>query len=324
MSLTGRYPHVGYAPKLQVTRLGVEVTDGVITIVSDEAASPALGFGLCTDQNLPWETTRDRWKYFESLGFDSLWDCDHYQQPSRPNGPYFEGWTLLAALAAEVPRVRIGVLVSCNTFRHPALLAKMAATVDHISAGRLEVGLGAGWFAPEHEAFGIDFPPPPELVARYREAVQVVDLLLRQEITTFDGQYYQLNEAPFRPAPVQKPRPPLTLGAHGPKMLKVVAEYADRWNSHGSVGEMKDRNEILTEHCLSIGREPASIVRSLYGWASLMPADPWSSVDAFEEVVGAYREVGINEFIIDAPGEEQFGALEQVASSVIPRLRNAG
>jgi alkanesulfonate monooxygenase SsuD/methylene tetrahydromethanopterin reductase-like flavin-dependent oxidoreductase (luciferase family) len=306
-----------------VTRFAAGLLDGVSIIVANEVAPQALGFGLCTDQNLPWETTCDRWKYFESLGFDSLWDCDHFQQPSRPNGPYFEGWTLLAALAADVPRVRIGVLVSCNTFRHPALLAKMAATIDHISAGRLEVGMGAGWFVPEHEAFGIDFPSPPELVARYREAVQVVDLLLKQEITTFAGQYYQLNEAPFRPSPVQKPRPPLTLGAHGPKMLKVVAEFADRWNSHGSVVEMKERNEVLTEHCLAIGREPGSIVRSLYGWASLMPADPWSSVNAFEEVVGAYREAGMNEFIIDSPGEEQFGVLEKVASSVIPRLRTA-
>jgi F420-dependent oxidoreductase-like protein len=282
-----------------------------------------IGFGLCTDQNLPWETIRDRWKYFEELGFDSLWDCDHYQQPSRPHGPYFEGWTLLAALAAETSRVRIGVLVSCNTFRHPPLLAKQAATVDHVSNGRLELGLGAGWFAPEHEAFGLDFPSTAELVARYREAVQVIDLLLRQDVTTFDGTYYKLNEALFRPGPVQKPRPPLTLGAHGPKMLRIVAEYADRWNSHGSVDEMRQRNEVLVEHCEAIGRHPESIVRSLYGWASLMPADPWSSVTAFEEVVGAYREVGINEFIIDAPGEEQFGVLEKVVADAIPRLRFA-
>jgi alkanesulfonate monooxygenase SsuD/methylene tetrahydromethanopterin reductase-like flavin-dependent oxidoreductase (luciferase family) len=292
--------------------------------VPDATARPSLGFGLCTDQNLPWETLRDRWKYFEELGFDSLWDCDHYQQPSRPQGPYFEGWTLLAALAAETSRVRIGVLVSCNTFRHPALLAKQAATVDHVSNGRLEVGIGAGWYVPEHEAFGIDFPSPAELVARYGEAVAVVDLLLRQDVTSFDGKHYHLKEATFRPRPVQQPRPPLTLGAHGPKMLGIVAKYADRWNSHGSVAEMKTRNEILDDHCAAIGRHPAAVIRSLYGWASLMPADPWSSVTAFEEVIGAYRDVGINEFIIDAPGAEQFGVLEQVATDVIPRLRSTG
>jgi F420-dependent oxidoreductase-like protein len=291
--------------------------------VPDTTITKTIGFGLCTDQNLSWDTTRERWKYFEELGFDSLWDCDHYQQPSRPQGPYFEGWTLLAALAAETSRVRIGVLVSCNTFRHPPLLAKQATTVDHISNGRLELGLGAGWFEPEHKAFGLDFPDAPELVARYREAVQVVDLLLRQDVTTFDGQFYKLCEAPFRPAPVQKPRPPLTLGAHKSKMLRIVAEYADRWNSHGSVAEMKERNDILDEHCEEIGRHPDTITRSLYGWTSLLPADPWSSTNAFEEVVGAYREAGINEFIIDAPGPDQFDTLERVAANVIPRLRSA-
>ena len=283
--------------------------------------SRGLGFGLCTDQNLSWETTVERWKLFEELGFDSVWDCDHFQQPSRPQGPYFEGWTLLAALAARTSRIRLGVLVSCNTFRHPALLAKEAATVDHVSGGRLELGLGAGWYEPEHHAFGLDFPSTPELVGRFREAVEIVDLLLRQDVTTYDGRYYQLLDAPFRPAPVQKPRPPLTLGAHGPKMLAVVARYADRWNSHGSVEEMGQRNAILDEHCAAIGRDPRSIIRSLYGWAKLMPADPWQSVDAFEHVIGAYREVGINEFIIDAPGEDRFDILERVASDAIPHLR---
>jgi alkanesulfonate monooxygenase SsuD/methylene tetrahydromethanopterin reductase-like flavin-dependent oxidoreductase (luciferase family) len=274
----------------------------------------SLQFGLCTDQNLTWDETVKRWKLFERFGFDSLWDCDHYQQPSRPHGPYFEGWTLLAALAAQTTTVRIGVLVSCNTFRHPALLAKQAVTVDHISNGRLELGLGAGWFRPEHDNFGIPFPEPAELVARFREAVEVVDLLLRQD-------YYQLAEAPFRPAPVQKPRPPLTLGAHRSKMLRIVAEYADRWNSHGTVEELRERNKILDQHCADIGREPGTIIRSLYGWAALMPADPWESVEAFQEVVGRYREAGINEFIIDAPGPDRFEMLERIANDVIPGLR---
>ncbi|MEA2582101.1 MAG: hypothetical protein QOF33_186 [Thermomicrobiales bacterium] len=287
------------------------------------ATTSGLGFGICTDQNLPWQTLVDRWRLFEELGFDSVWDCDHFQQPSRPQGPYFEGWTLLAALAAQTTRIRIGVLVSCNTFRHPALLAKEAVTVDHISDGRLELGIGAGWYVPEHETFGLDFPPTPELVGRFREAVEIVDLLMRQDVTSYQGQYYQLDEAPFRPGPIQKPRPPLTLGAHGPKMLRIVAEYADRWNSHGSVGEIAQRNAILDEHCSAIGRDPQAIIRSLYGWSTLLPADPWQSVDAFDEVVGRYREVGINEFIIDAPGDDQLDVLERVAADALPRLRAA-
>jgi F420-dependent oxidoreductase-like protein len=280
-----------------------------------------LQFGLCTDQNLTWDQTVERWQFFDRIGFDSAWDCDHFQQPSRPQGPYFEGWTLLAALAAQTSRIRIGVLVTSNTFRHPALLAKQAVTVDHISNGRLELGLGAGWFVPEHENFGIPFPEPAELVGRFRESVQIIDLLLRQDVTTFDGAYYQIKDAPFRPGPVQKPRPPLTLGAHRSKMLRVVAEYADRWNSHGTVDELRERNAILDDHCVAIGRDPNEIIRSLYGWAALMPADPWDSVDAFQEVVGRYKEAGINEFIIDAPDTDRFDLLERIATEVIPALR---
>jgi len=284
-----------------------------------------LRFGICTDQNLPFDTLVERWQYFEQLGFDSAWDCDHFNQPSRPDGPYFEGWTLLAALAARTERIRVGVLVSSNTFRHPALIAQQAVTLDHISNGRLELGFGAGWFVPEHERFGIAFPPPRERVDEFYEAVQVVDSLLRNETTTFAGKYYRLDGAYVRPAPVQQPRPPLTLGAHRRRMLRICAEYADSWNSFGTVDEMRERNELLDEHCAAIGRDPGEITRSFYGWAAQMGEqglpDPWESTDAFEDVVGRYAEVGVNEFVIDQPSPEQFGVLEQVAADVLPRLR---
>ena len=248
-----------------------------------------MRFGIVTDQNQPWASLVERWRLFEQLGFDSVWDCDHYIQPSRPTGPYFEGWTLLAGLAARTERIRVGVLVSSNTFRHPALLAKEAVTVDHISNGRLELGLGAGWYVPEHEKFGLDFPSPAELVGRFREAVEIVDGLLRNEVTSYQGRYYQLREAPFRPGPVQRPRPPLTIGAKGPRMLEIVARHADAWNSSGTVDEVRERNRILDERCAAIGRDPGEIVRSLYGWAALMPSDPWASPDAFADMVGRYR-----------------------------------
>ncbi len=279
-----------------------------------------LSFGICTDQNMDWPTTVERWRYFEDLGFDSLWDCDHYDQPSRPGGPYFEGWTLLAGLAAVTERVRIGVLVSSNTFRDPWLVAKEAVTIDHISNGRLEVGIGAGWFVPEHEAFGMEFLPAGQRVDQFREAVQIIDSQLRNEETTFEGEYYQLKDAPCRPRPVQLPRPPLTIGAHQTRMLRIVAEYADRWNSSGPAEDLRARNEILDAHCAELGRGPDEISRSVYGWAAIMPSDPWESVDAFEHVVGEYREAGINEFIIDQPPIEQFPVLEKVATGVIPRL----
>jgi alkanesulfonate monooxygenase SsuD/methylene tetrahydromethanopterin reductase-like flavin-dependent oxidoreductase (luciferase family) len=280
----------------------------------------ALRFGLLTDQNLPWATLLERWQLFEQLGFDSAWDGDHFNQPSRPTGPYFEGWTLLAGLAVRTARIRVGVMVSCNNFRHPGLLAQQAVTVDHLSGGRLEVGMGAGWFVPEHERMGIPFPPPGELVDRFEEAVQIVDGLLRNETTTFAGRHYQVTGAYVRPGPLQRPRPPLTIAAHKRRMLAITARFADRWNSYGTVQEMRERNQVLDEECARVGRDPAAISRSFYGWATLMPADPWSSVAAFEDMVGRYREAGVNEFIIDQPREDQLPVMERIADE-LPRLR---
>jgi F420-dependent oxidoreductase-like protein len=280
-----------------------------------------LRFGLCTDQNMTWAKTRERWQLFERLGFDSAWDCDHFVQPSRPDGPYLEAWTLLAALAACTERIRVGTLVSSNTFRHPALLAKQAVTVDHVSGGRLELGFGAGWYEPEHQMYGLAFPPRGELVDRFEEALQVVDSLLRNEFTSYEGTHYRLRDAAFRPGPVQRPRPPLTLGAHGPRMLRIVARYGDAWNSHGTPEEIRSRNAILDEACGEIGRNPSEVVRSLYYWVPRSAADPWSSTDAFLDVVGRYGEVGIEEFILDHPRDEQLDVLERLAADVIPRLR---
>ena len=278
-------------------------------------------FGIVRNQNLPWNTLLRHVRTFEELGFDSVWNCDHFQRPSIPDAPYLEGWTSLAALAALTSRVRIGTLVSSNTFRHPSLLAKQAVTVDHVSNGRLELGIGTGWYEPEHQRFGLPFPPPPELVARFGEAVELIDLLLRQDVTTYEGRYYQMREAPFRPAPLQRPRPPLTLGAHGPKMLGIVARYADRWNSFGTVEEIRDRNLLLDELCAKAGRDGDAIIRSLYGWTLKLGVDPWESTEAFEDVAGRYGEVGVTEFLMEAPPEEEFGVLERVALDVLPRLR---
>ena len=284
---------------------------------------PAVRFGIVIDQNLPWPTLVERWKLFEALGFDSVWDCDHFIQPSRPTGPYFEAWTLLAGLATVTQRVRIGVLVSSNTFRHPSLLAKQAVTVDHISGGRLDIGLGAGWYEPEHPMFGLDFWPPPERVDRFHEAVQLLDTWLTTETTSFDGRYYQLKAAPTRPRPVQQPRPPLVLAGHRPKMLRIIAQYADTWNSFGTVDEMRERNARLDDACRQLGRDPRCIARSLYGWASMLASDPWESLGAFRDMVGRYAEAGVNEFLVDQPRPEQQAVLERVAAEVLPSLREA-
>jgi len=168
--------------------------------------------------------------------------------------------------------------------------------------------------------FGIDFPPPAERVARFGEAVEIVDKLLRNDEITYRGRYYQLQEARFRPRPVQQPRPPLTLAGHRRKMLQIIAQYADTWNSFGTVDEMKARNDALNELCLANGRDPATIRRSLYCPTSMQPA-PWASVEAFNDIVGRYRDVGVQEFVLDRTNAKDFTVLERIATEAIPSLR---
>ena len=269
---------------------------------------------------MTWEKTVERWQLFERLGYESAWLCDHLVQPSRPEGPYLEAWTLLGALAAVTSKIRVGVLVTSNTFRYPQVLAKMAVTVDHISRGRLEVGLGAGWYEPEHTMFGIDFPETRELVSRFREAVQVVDLLTREDTSSFDGSFYRLRDARSRPGAVQKPRPPLVLGAFGPRMLKIVARYADTWNAFGTPAEMAERNQMLDDYCRQIGRDPQTLDRSLYYWVPKADDDPWASRDAFFSVLQPYVEAGMNQFILDQPEDDRIEMLEWAAAEALPKF----
>jgi alkanesulfonate monooxygenase SsuD/methylene tetrahydromethanopterin reductase-like flavin-dependent oxidoreductase (luciferase family) len=273
-------------------------------------------FGVQTPTQRPWPELAAQWAWLERLGLDSLWLADHYVPPFKLDGPIFEPWTLLAGLALATERIRCGVLVSCNTFRHPPLLAKEAVTVDHISGGRLEFGLGAGWFVPEHEMFGIPYPSNAELVGRFREAVEICHQLFTQDLTTYEGEYYQVREAPFRPAPVQQPRIPFTLGAHGPRMMRIVAQYADRWNSTGSMAEMRDRNRTLDEACADVGRDPGEILRShLYVPAILPEEHPWDSPVALRDFAGHLREIGIRESILQIPPGIDPAQVERIAEA---------
>lgn len=279
-------------------------------------------FGIQTIQHWTWDETRDRWAWFDDLGFDSLWLTDHFVRTAKPDSPYFEAWTLLSALAMVATRPRLGVLVSSNTFRHPALLAKQAVTLDHISGGRLELGLGAGWYVPEHEMFGLDFPPTRELVDRYEEALDLIDRYLRNDLTTFEGAHYSLNDAPNRPPPVQQPRIPFILGAHKPRMIRLAARYADSWNSRGTVEEIRERNALLDEACARQDRDPGEVKRSLlYVIAHMTDEDPWASVDAFTDFVGRFADAGIQEFIFQPPEPDRYDLLERIATDIIPTLR---
>lgn len=272
--------------------------------------------GVQTPTQRPWPELAEQWAWLERIGFDSLWLADHYVPPFKLDGPILEPWTLLAGLALVTERVRFGVLVSCNTFRHPPLLAKEAVTVDHISGGRLEFGLGAGWFVPEHEMFGIPFPANVELVGRFREAVEICHQLFTQDITTYEGTYYQVREAPFRPAPVQQPRIPFTLAAHGPRMMRIVAQYADRWNSTGTVIEMAERNRTLDEACAEVGRDPSQILRSHLYVPGILPEErPWDSPEALRDFMGRFGEVGIREAILQIPATYDPAHIERIAET---------
>jgi alkanesulfonate monooxygenase SsuD/methylene tetrahydromethanopterin reductase-like flavin-dependent oxidoreductase (luciferase family) len=279
-------------------------------------------FGMQTIQTWTWPETVERWQWFERLGFDSLWLTDHLTRTAAPGEPYLEAWTLLSALATKVERPRLGVLVSSNTFRHPSVLAKQAVTLDHISNGRLELGIGAGWFKTEHEMFGLEFPDTRELVARYAEALELLDQFLSNDTTTFHGKYYTLKDAPNRPPPIQQPRLPIMIGAHGPRMIDLASRYADTWNTRGTPQEVRERNDLMTECCLKHGRDPSAVKRSLLYVIAQMPEEkPWASTDAFVDFVGRFAESGIEEFILQPPEADEYGMVDRVANEIIPGLR---
>lgn len=281
----------------------------------------SLTFGIQTPPFHDWPTMTADWEWFEALGWDSIWIPDHFLPTFRRDLPFFESWTLLAALANVTKRVRLGVLVSCNTFRHPSLLAKQAVTVDHISGGRLEMGLGTGWVEFEHTMFGIEYPDNAERVSRFGEAVQVLDILLRNDVGNFSGAHYQLQQASFRPAPLQRPRPPFTLAAHGPKMLRLIAPYVDRWNSMGSPEEVGERGARLDEALTAAGRDPATVIKSVLYVPSVTPDEhPWDSTDAFVDFVCRYRENGVQDFIFQ-PASASRALIERVSGELLPALR---
>jgi F420-dependent oxidoreductase-like protein len=214
-------------------------------------------------QDTAWEPMRDVWIAGDDIElFSAGWNFDHFYpilQRDR-TGPCFEGWTMLAALAGVTRRVRLGVMVTGNPYRHPALLANMAASLDVISGGRLELGIGAGWNEEESAAYGIDLPPLRERFDRLEEACAVLDLLLTQETASFDGAHYRLRDARCEPKPVQRPRPPIVIGGGEKRTLRIAARWADQWNAPGATPEvLAHKMAVLHGHCADIGRDPAAI-----------------------------------------------------------------
>ena len=261
-----------------------------------------------------WSDLLSLTTHAEKTGWDGIWVADHFM-PNAPApadlGPTNEAWATIAALAASVPRVRIGTLVTGNTYRHPAVLAKAAATVDNISGGRLVLGLGSGWQENEHAGYGLPFYTVGNRLRRLEEACQVIKGLFSNERTNFAGKYYTLTDAPLNPKPVQNPLP-LLIGGGGEQLtLKIAATYADEWNVWGSPQVLAQKGAILEQHCAAIGRDPKTIRRSAQAMLTLTDdkvlADKMrgggrptivGNVAEVQEIVGAYRDAGVDELII--------------------------
>lgn len=286
------------------------------------------------------------WQRAEELGYDSAWLDDHfYGVATPPSDDSLECWTLMAALARETSRLRFGALVMCNSYRHPPLLAKMAASLDHISDGRLEFGLGAGWYEHEYRAYGYDFPAIGTRLEQLDEALQICKAMWREDRTNFSGRHYRVEKAWCNPKPVQQPHPPIMIGGGGEKvLLRLVAQHADRWNFGGSVEEFQRKVPILEGHCRAVGRDPAQIERSWFGNILIEPdaarleerlakraarghGDAYGlnvMIGTPEQIAARIREyiaVGVTHFIAMFGRVERLGATELFAREVMPVFR---
>jgi probable F420-dependent oxidoreductase len=261
-----------------------------------------------TNNTRPYEAIRAVAQQAESDGFDSIWLADHlfYRDPGTPTRGIWECWTMLSALAEATQRVEIGTLVVCNSFRHPAILAKMATTADEVSHGRLILGVGAGWNEPEYQAFGLPFD---HRVDRFEEAVQILGPLLREGHVDFAGQYYQAHNCEIVPRGPRAAGPPLLVGGEGPRMLKLTAQYADLWNTGymGPPDTMAERLAKIDAACREIGRDPATLdITALIGlWFPDLQAKQPSFLDTpltgtVQEIAAAmrgYAELGVQHII---------------------------
>ncbi|CAA9544142.1 MAG: Coenzyme F420-dependent oxidoreductase [uncultured Thermomicrobiales bacterium] len=279
----------------------------------------ALSVGIKTS---PQHTTYDAmlkvWQEAEQIpSIEHAWLFDHFAPiQGDVDGPCLEGWTVLAAFAAVTQRLRLGLMVTGNTYRHPAVLAKIAATVDVISGGRLDFGIGAGWNVYEHESMGIPLYKPGERIRRLDEACEVIKRLFTQPTVDFDGRYYQLADARSEPKPVHRPYPPFVIGGSGEQLtLRVVAKHADIWNyTGGSVDEFSHKIGVLHDHCAAVDRDPAEIVLS-YQYR-LRAEDLASSVSDVQRFVDA----GATHLVFVLPAPYPDGIVSRVAEEVIAKV----
>jgi F420-dependent oxidoreductase-like protein len=267
------------------------------------ANSQKLHFGIKTSQYIPYEDILRIWQEADALpAIEHAWLFDHPMPIGRadPSGPCLDGWTVLAALAAQTKRLRLGLMVASNVNQTPALLAKRAATVDIISHGRLEFGLGAGGVEREHTAYGTDLFPAGERIRRLGEACQIVRRMWTEPVVDFQGHYYQLTQTYCEPKPVQKPTPPIIIGGAGEQLtLRVVAQHADMWNFAGyantpaaTIDEYQHKSAFLDRYCAEIGRDPASLARSIQ-----IIFDPENAA-ATRQALRGFIAAGVTHFVL--------------------------
>ena len=274
-----------------------------------------MRLGLDVAQHhLDWGELLKRVRFAEETGFDGAWVFDHFQALyGYRRGPCMEAWALLAALGSSTERIRLGALVTGVTYRHPSILATQAVTVDHVSNGRLEMSLGAAWMEAEHLELGIPFPPLKERFERLEEAVQVVKLVMTTDGATFEGRHYRLGNATYLPRPVQRPHPPLWIGAGGPRQtIPIAARHADVWHTFGSPEDLRRKSAVLEEHAAKAGRDPGSIIKA----TDLSISEPWDEVRAKAEAI---RGLGFSYLVVDWP-TEGWDRVEEFVERVMPEL----
>jgi F420-dependent oxidoreductase-like protein len=295
--------------------------------------APTVRIGIQTGQdNVEWPHLLDFWRFLDrETAFHSVWTIDHFVPPTGADisGPCMEGWTALAAGAAATERLRVGCLVTGNTYRHPSVLAKMAATVDQISNGRLEFGIGAAWHEPEHRVYGIPFPSVKERQDRLEEAVQVIKLLFDAEgPVSFRGRHYLLEDAPFAPKCVQQPHAPIFIGGGGEqRTLRTAARYADAMNVSGPLDTVRHKIAVLERHCRDAGRNPDEITKSLF--APVIVVDDEERAEAararFAPMYGVTPEQARDQLLIGTPAHvrEMIGRFAEAGVSYVMMMSRA-
>ena len=279
----------------------------------------------------------------ESLGFDSFWVMDHFHQiqnVGQPQEPMLEGWTTQAVVAGLTEKIKLGTLVTGIVYRHPSVLAKIGATLDVLSKGRLFMGIGAAWNVEEARAYGIPFPPVGERMQRLEEAAQIITKMWTEERTSFTGKFYQLSDAYCNPKPIQKPHPPIMIGGSGErKTLKIVAKYADACNIFGSVETVRQKLGVLREHCHLVGKDYDSILKTKLGHVVIdknkeivtaavkgLPEDRrreyaiYGTPEEVRKQIEAFRDVGIEYLIVNLEPDRELQALDLFASEVVKKL----